>query len=271
MHAYINQEETQKTGNLTWNPAPQILGVQLERPDIDPAYSVPYILSGVLIGTLIVLILIRYRKVSVWKTWFYIAVVICLTYAFGAFTFIPGLIALIISLLLGYFKVFKPNVYVHNFTELFLYAGMASIFVPVINLLSIIILLLLISAYDFYAVYKSKHMITMAKFQSEAKVFAGLFIPYEKIHIEDVTRMGVNKKVRHAILGGGDIAFPLLFAGVILKDYGFLLSLIVPIFTTLALSWLLFNGEKEKFYPAMPIISVGCFLGWGVVWLINII
>ena len=40
------------------------------------------------------------------------------------------------------------------------------------------ILLVLISIYDMIAVWKSKHMITLAKFQLDTKSFAGLAMNY---------------------------------------------------------------------------------------------
>ena len=101
------------------------------------------------------------------------------------------------------------------------------------------------------AVWKTKHMVKMAKFQTESKLFAGLLVPY-----------GKNKV---AVLGGGDIGFPLLFSGVILKSFGIMEAYIVSVFAALALLLLLVFSEKKKFYPAMPFISAGCFLGLLVV------
>ncbi|MBT4446697.1 hypothetical protein HOC96_05585, partial [archaeon] len=78
-------------------------------------------------------------------------------------------------------------------------------------------------------------------------------------------------KVQSAILGGGDIAFPLLFAGVLLKDYSMTAALIIPIFATAALSILFYYSKKGKFYPAMPFISAGCFVGLGFLWLVGLV
>jgi len=88
------------------------------------------------------------------------------------------------------------------------------------------------------------------------------------------------KKVplKTAILGGGDIGFPLIFAGVILKGLvltnplwvSFLKIVIVTLFTSLALLWLLVKSEKNKFYPAMPFLTAGCLAGYGVLLLVNL-
>ena len=230
---------------------------------------------------MILLLLMKYNLIWVWKIWFLFAVVISLTIAFGSF--IPYAFALLLALTFGFWKIFKPNVIIQNLTELFIYGGLSVIFVPLFNLSSVIILLILISAYDAYAVWKSKHMIKMAKSQSKAKVFAGLLIPYElgkittkKTSSKTSTKKSIAKKLtlkkintRVAMLGGGDIAFSIIFAGVVLKEMGLWQSLIIPFFSLLGLTFLFWKSKEKKFYPAMPFISVGCFLGLGLIWILT--
>mgnify|MGYP001591251463 FL=1 len=154
-----------------------------------------------------------------------------------------------------------------------MYGGLAAIFVPAFNLWSIIILLLLISVYDAYAVWKSKHMITLAQSQAKSKVFAGLLIPYswkKKEKGKEKSSIEKSKSGRIALLGGGDIAFPLLFAGVVLKEIGLWQALVIPFFALLGLGLLLLFSKEKRFYPAMPFISAGCFLGLAVVWIIGL-
>ena len=39
---------------------------------------------------------------------------------------------------------------------------------------------------------------------------------------------------------------------------GFLKTLIIPVFASLAFLILLLKGQQNKFYPAMPVLSLGC-------------
>ena len=88
-----------------------------------------------------------------------------------------SLIALVIAIPLAIGKIYKRNFIVHNFSELLIYPGIAAVFVPLLNLTSIIILLILISIYDMWAVWKSKIMQKMAKFQmNELKIFGGFYV-----------------------------------------------------------------------------------------------
>ena len=86
-----------------------------------------------------------------------------------------------------------------------------------------------------------------------------------------------------AILGGGDVIFPIIIAGVLLKTAIINLPFGLPQFVggiysalfavagaTLGLTYLFFWAEKRKFYPAMPFITVGIFLGILIAWLVQI-
>jgi presenilin-like A22 family membrane protease len=247
---YRDKVATEATGELQWKALPSIMGVGVERPDIEPKVSIWYIVAAILLGTGLILLIIKIGKTFLWKLWFFLAITVCLQVALAAF--VSESVALILALLFAFFKIVRPNVILHNFSELFLYGGLAAIFVPILNVRYAFILLLVLSAYDAYAVWKSKHMIKMAKFQTKTGVFAGLLIPY---------RYG-KKQVKTAVLGGGDIGFPLIFAGTVLKTSGFLPALVVSLFSTIALFGLLWLSKKDRFYPAMPFITAGCIVGY---------
>ena len=231
------------------------LAFGIEKPQFEKETSYASVFILIIIVTLIALLLARFKAVRLWKVWFFISIVFVLTIALSVF--VHHYIAFILALLAAVFKVIKPNVVIHNLSELFIYGGLAAIFVESFNVLSISILIVLIALYDMYAVWKSKHMVALANFQSKAKIFAGFLIPYAE-----------NRRPRLALLGGGDAGFPLLFTGVVFVEHG-VIALIIPFIVTLALFLLLYFGNKNKFYPAMPFLGLGCFVGYGLVWLIS--
>jgi len=276
IQSYIDVQQTQQTGQVTFEELP--LGIQ--RPQIEEDYSFVYIMVAVLIGTLMLLVLIYFKFYRIWKIWYGFAIFVALTIAFGAFVdtrfgaFIDARIAMGLALVVMLWKVLRPNVFIHNFGELFIYGGLASIFVPIMNEFAAVMLLLLISLYDMYAVWKSKHMVALAQFQTESNMFAGFYVPYSlpNARIEKKAK-SVRKvettQVKSAILGGGDIAFPLLFSGAVFKVYGLHLTLIISLTAALALLGLLTFGKKDRFYPAMPFLSVGCLVGYGIILLVH--
>ncbi|MFP4524411.1 MAG: presenilin family intramembrane aspartyl protease [Candidatus Woesearchaeota archaeon] len=274
--------------NVTCTPAYEdtIVG---ERPETEGAGSLAYILIGVGIGTGLLLLIAKYGKVGIWRTWFFIAIVLATTIALGVV--LHPLAAFIVALVLAAWKMWRPNLIVYNVAEVLMYSGIAVLLVPILNVFWMIILLALISVYDMIAVWKSKHMVTMAQFITGSNAFAGLVVPYDgKKGVSmrlpkqaQTSKKGVKKAskggVKSAILGGGDITFPLLFSGVVLQErvaslvgqgvvfqqalaQGFGVSLLVSLGATAAVAWLFFAAKKDRFYPAMPFISVGCLAGW---------
>ena len=293
---YINIKETFTTGKtVIYEEKYNLTGIT-PPPIENESTSYLYILAGVLLGTLLVLLIIRFKKKNLWKFWFFVSVVICLVVAWTPFIQklllklsiseeFTVILTTIIASILAIYKIFKQNILIHNFTELFIYGGLAAILVPRINLFSVTILLIAISLYDMYAVWKSKHMVTMATFQSDAKMFAGVLIPYntQALHAQTTSRTETTKtkeaqlqapqkqktadvSIHAAVLGGGDIAFPLLFSGVIMKTTGsYLNPIIISVVVTVALFILLLAGKRGKFYPAMPFLAIGCLGGYGII------
>lgn len=244
------------------------------------------LLAGVTIGTLLILLLVKFRKYNLWKVWFFLAAGLTMTISFGvifgdALYLVAGLLGFILAAL----KVFRPNPYIHNFTELFIYPGIAVLFYHILTIPVMLILLAIISVYDIIAVFKSKHMVSMANFQTSSNVFAGLAIPRASPSTTKKTIQKTPKSVKKspnkgsavAVLGGGDVALPLLFAAVVLKslveiglsvNVALSLSAIIALTSTLFLALLFFFSQKGKFYPAMPTVSFGAILGWIIILLL---
>ena len=161
-------------------------------------------------------------------------------------------------------------------TELLIYPGIACVFVPILTPVSVIILLVLISIYDMWAVWKSGIMQKMAKFQmEEMKIFGGFLIPSAskktKEQIDNVKQKYKGKKIPDfvkkkkykinlAILGGGDVIFPIITGGVFMRSYGIVPALFIMAGAFLGLIFLFANSKKGRSYPAMPYISAGIFL-----------
>lgn len=247
---------------------------------VTPGASLLSILIAIVIAVCAMFFLMKFGANVFLRIWFFVVIVLALGIAINAFILdikYASLIAFIIALPLAFFKVFKRNIIVHNATELLVYPGISAIFVPLLNIWTICILLILISLYDMYAVWHSGHMQKMAKYQiSKLKIFSGFFIPYlgkkdkELISGEKKSIKIKSKKIKVsvAILGGGDVVFPIILAGVVLRTLGFLPAMLIAVGATAALASLFYISEKGKFYPAMPFITMGCFIALAVDYLI---
>ncbi len=266
-HATITVED----GRATVSYGDTVIG---PRPSINPSQTFWLVIIGVTIGTVVLLGLIKFRLLNLWKLWFFAAVFLSLYVAFGII--MPATGALVLALALGAWKVFTPNAVVHNLTELFVYAGIVILISPLFNLAWAALLLVIISLYDMYAVWKSKHMVTIAEAGTRNNLLAGLYIPKTKTLTHPAAlREPRLKKGGVAVLGGGDIAFPLLFSSTtftwlvnsqgVIPSFAFLRTGTISIACTLVLALLFWRSEKGRFYPAMPFLTLGCFLGLGII------
>jgi presenilin-like A22 family membrane protease len=256
----------------------------MQPPEAKPEVSLGSILVSLVIAILIFFLLMKIKARSLIKIWFTFVVFLTISIALTALLmkiFPESMIrldavAMILAVPLTFYKIFKRDVIVHNATELLVYPGLAVIFIPILAVWSIIVLLLLISVYDMWAVWRSKFMVKLAKFQLQnIKIFTGFLVPYmprkEMLKLQEARKIKTQgartaklKKIRisMALLGGGDVAFPLIFTGVIYRAAGLLPALLIIAGSTLALLLLFIFSRKGKFYPAMPFITAGCLAAW---------
>lgn len=236
------------------------------------------IVVAFIFAVLIFVLLTKFKLAAVMRIWFFAVVMIALGISLTSFfPNIPHfpLIALIFIFPLALVKTFKRSFIVHNFTELFVYPGIAAVFVPLLSFWTIVFLLVLISLYDMWAVWRSGIMQKMAKYQiNEVKVFGGFFIPYISKRVRQKLKKLPKSKLKGkkiraevAILGGGDVVFPIIASGVMLATFGILGAIFTILGAFLGLSYLLITAKKKP-YPAMPFITAGIFLGMTVSWLV---
>jgi presenilin-like A22 family membrane protease len=269
--------------NLPYGMNPPL---EAEKQEILPVLI--YLIVVFSLATLFYFLLSRFGLVKIMRIWFLVVVSLALAVSLNAGLAFIGLayadiFALIIGAFLGFLKVFKRGVIVHNITELLIYPGIGAIFSAMLLHFSkdpialTVFGLIVFSAYDIYAVWHAGFMQKMAKFQMNTlKIFAGFFIPYigkkEKELIDKARKSNIKDKkikVNIAALGGGDVVFPLVLAGAVLHSWGILPALIIALGSTAALSLLFAYSEKGKFYPALPFLSAGCFVALVFAYLIR--
>ncbi len=264
----IFNETTGQYENIT-----QELPYGMQPPEIEAGPSLIALLISFAIAITLIIILSRYRWKFLIRAWFFVVVAFALAIAFNAIfkNIIPNsyLFVLILALPLAFIKIYRPNIILHNFTELLIYPGIAAVFVSILTPITIIILLILISIYDMWMVWKTGMMQKMAKFQmEELKIFGGFLIPYmsKKVKMQiaklkkSKRKTGKKIKISLAILGGGDIIFPIITAGIFLRNFGWLPAVLIIAGAFLGLGLLLINSKKGKSYPAMPFITSGIFV-----------
>lgn len=261
--------------------------IPVERPETTGFESLLFILIGIAFATGLFLLIVRFNLLRLWKLWFFFAVLLTM---WISFSIVMGQTeAFIVALVIASVKVFRPNPIVHNMAEVLVYSGIVLLLFPMFDVVWVVALLLVISVYDFLAVFKTKHMVSMAKFSMKAKLFPGISLPIQdskkeasvsgrRIMKTNKTGEVEEKQYQAAILGGGDITFPMLFSSVVMQDLfrngldklaSLNLSFIITATTAASLLLLLLLARKGKFYPAMPFVTAGCLLGYGIIFVLS--
>ena len=267
--------------NVSGKTLPYGLEFPLEEQKVGYTEKFFSLLISFTFAILILFVLTKYKAKFILKAWFFLVTILALGISFTSI--LPemkylSLIGILLAIPLAIGKVYKRNFLSHNLSELLVYPGIAAVFVPLLSLITMIILLIVISLYDMWAVWKSGIMQKMAKYQmNELKIFSGFYLPYAskkmKAKIKKLKETGkdltkANIKIHVAILGGGDVVFPIMTSGVILKTWGLLPAILVIFGALVGLGGLLIFSKKKKFYPAMPFITGGMFLGMLIGWLL---
>lgn len=224
-----------------------------------------FIISFILI-TLIFIILIRVLKFRKEKKIIFKLLFIISTFLGGIFALESWLgepISLILLFVLIFLWLKKPSVLIQDNLIIIGMVGVGSILGLGLKPEIIIPILVVFSIYDYIAVYKTKHMVEMAKSMIESRAILGLIIP------QNVSGFwGELKKAEPGsnffILGGGDIVLPLIFS-VSLISTGILNSFIVAIFSLIgfSVSFLIFATQKKREpIPALPPIVLFSLIGY---------
>jgi presenilin-like A22 family membrane protease len=210
--------------------------------------SVLFVFGAVIAMTVLILFLRRLGFQRFFRAWFFFAIWVVLSVSLSPFFGEIGSLFTAFFLVLIRFR--EKDVFFHNMTEVLVYGGIASILAPAFGVFTSFLLLAAISIYDVVSVFYTKHMVSLAKFQSSTGVFSGFMVP---------TKKGV------AMLGGGDIAFPMIALIAILNSYGLYACIMALLGATAGLLFLIFFGKEKKFYPAMPFLFLGLLLGFALI------
>lgn len=157
------------------------------------------------------------------------------------------------------------NVLVHDISVVLGIAGISSILGVSISPETAVLLLVILSFYDIFAVYWTKHMVYMAQSMIESGAIFGFVIPFEwkdMFYHKNEARQKIGEKFM--ILGSGDIGLPVIMASslavISLKQ-----AVITASFTIIGLflTHLIFiNQSGRRPMAALPPIATLTIIGY---------
>ena len=231
-----------------------------------------------LVATLIILAFLKISKKRggvIMQVFFILAVFSGLDLLFSIFVGEPTAIILALGLIVLRFR--WQTVLIHNLVVVGGLAGLGGMLGLTIFPRDAIILLIILAVYDVIAVYKTKHMVKMAEAMIKKRVILGIIVPEKfsgfKASMTDVEQdkmptakiLKPGKAGRFLILGGGDLALPMLLIGSVAGHniLGAIIILIFALFGLLAMH-LIFIKLKSRPMPALPPLAVFSILGYFV-------
>lgn len=219
-----------------------------------------------LFGTLLIFLFVRFFKYGKQKTAVFQTLFV-LTVFWGGILLLSIWIGDVFALILMIFLLFWwwkcPSIFIQDLCMILAMAGAGSVLGLTFTPEVIVILLIIFSIYDFIAVYKTKHMVEMAKEMIESRAILGLVVPPDLASFKQNLKQ-VKPGGKFMVLGGGDVIFPLLLCSSLVSS-GILNSLIVALFSLIGLfaGFLFFISQKQKkAIPALPPIALFSIIGY---------
>jgi presenilin-like A22 family membrane protease len=243
-------------------------------------YVVYYLAAAIVFSALLIFLGRRFKLnflkwlfvamigLMVFYIWNYLGLVIADTYA-EYYTIIIAAPVIIVLLL-----IFENEWYVVDVAGFFLCSGMSFVLGIILGVWAAVIFLALFAIYDYISVYKTKHMIGLAKIALDRDLPMLFIFPtdfskgVEKIEISED---GISDH-RAMALGFGDVAFPGIMV-VASAMYGmrighFVPFLLFPLFGGIAGMLFLVLGNVKKPAPGLPFLNSGAIVGFLISYLI---
>jgi presenilin-like A22 family membrane protease len=226
---------------------------------------------GVLLVMVVLLFLIPLSKQRL-----IFRVLFTLMFAWGMFIILafllPQVIAISIAILAGIAWLFWDRIWLHNLLLLVTLASAGSVFGFLFSPLTFMIFMLIIAVYDFLAV-RFGFMVWMADKLSETTTLPAFILPRkiedwaqrpDKVQVGDLKNESSAER-EYAILGGGDIGFPLVLTVSVFFVFNLNSAIFVGVFALAGLLsaflvqalWL-----KGKPMPALPPIALFSLIGF---------
>jgi presenilin-like A22 family membrane protease len=180
-------------------------------------------------------------------------------------------VALGAAALVGLAWFFTPRVWLHNAVMVIAMVSVGAVFGRLISTWTALLLLIVIAIYDFLAV-RFGFMLWLAGKMSESNTLPAFYIPRAIKDWRSGLQAGVVNKIvaeqpgerEGSILGGGDIAFPVLLVSASFFAYGLGKAALLAAFTLVGLIgayWIQARFLKGRPMPALPPIAVMALAG----------
>lgn len=193
-----------------------------------------YFFVLIIVFTALILLLLRFRGERLIHLVMLTAVAVTIYYVMAVL--VPyGIIALIITLALALLLYIYPEWYVLDATGLIIGGGVAAIFGISLGIIPVLLLMVILAIYDAIAVYKTKHMVSLAESVVDLRIPV-LFVLPRKRNFSLLKDKGKSEMEEAFFMGLGDAIIPSLLVvsanhKEIISDFATYMGHNIPEFT----------------------------------------
>ncbi len=243
------------------------------------SYIIYYLIAAIVFSA-IVIFLGRRRFASILR-WIFLAVIAYVVFyvwifvgAYIAQTYLQYYIMLFAApAIMVLLLIFKNEWYVVDAAGFFLVAGVSAIWSLIIGVWASVAFLAVFAIYDYIAVYRTKHMVSLAKVAMNEKLPLLFVFPGEKgvkmseVKMGDGLEKGGHKML---LLGFGDMVFPsiMVVASYLYGKTDPIPFLLFPLAGALIGMGLLLFTKVARPAPGLPLINGGAISGFLIAFLI---
>ncbi len=246
-------------------------------------YVIYYFVAAIVFSALLIYFARKYKLnflkwlfiaaigLMVFYIWNYLGLVIANTYDQYYAIIIAAPVIMVLALILN------NKWYVVNIAGFFLCSGMAFVLGLLLGIWAATIFLAVFAIYDYVSVYKTKHMIGLAKIAIDRDLPMLFVFPTNfstDVGKIEITENGIAEHTAMA-LGFGDVAFPgiMVVASAIfgMKIGHFLPFFVLPLLGGIAGMIYLVLGNVKKPAPGLPFLNTGVIAGMLISYLIFVL
>lgn len=237
-----------------------------------------YFIASLLAMTAFILFLARKHLDKIIRYMFYLVIFLAFLYIIPPILYFLNIpfseyLSFIIPVLMIVLVIVKPEWYIVDTVGVIAGAGIAVIIGMSISILPVILLLVIFAVYDAIAVYKTKHMVSLAETVVSNKVPALFVMPKSSgFSYGDDVKLAENTERGAFYLGYGDAIIPTI---LVISSMEFLKPVFIGIAamfgSIVGLVFLLALASKGKPQAGLPFLNSGALCGFFVGYLIFII
>jgi len=250
--------------------------VAFENPS-DP-WNIVYFFSVLVVFTVVILLIIKFQKKQAVRIIFLSSTTVLSIYVlypilaiFIADVWVNLTLSVAASAVLLVALIKKPEWYITNAIALLTGVGAIALIGISLDILLVIVLLIVMAAYDAFSVYKSKHMIDLADNVMDLKLPVMFVIPKSRDYSLLKETKSLKQKLKDGtereayFLGVGDIVFPGILAVAAFHNIagnGLIIALSVLAGTLLGFIALMTYAVRGKPQAGLPFLCSGAILGY---------